>query len=195
MKMIRALLASVVAGISALGCASTPGPGMTTEAATQSRRLQGIYSYLADAGMFADCRTGSRLPVAQEGDNAALEAAYARNRPAPGAALLATVDARVDLRPSMEGSQPPRPSLVVDRFVGVSPGQDCSVPIVDASLENTYWRLDRLHDTPVKVPGWSRESHLILQPRRRSIAGWSGCNWMAGDYALNGERLWFGHIA
>src|SRR5574341_322403 len=48
--------------------------------------VRGMYSYMADAGIFTECRTGKKFPVAQEGDNAALEAAYLKARQQPGEA-------------------------------------------------------------------------------------------------------------
>ena len=35
--------------------------------------MRGMYRYFADAGLFTECLTGRRLPVAQEKDNATLE--------------------------------------------------------------------------------------------------------------------------
>ena len=54
--------------------------------------MRGMYSYLADAGLFQECLTGWKMPVAQVGDNAALEAAYSRFRREPGEALLVELD-------------------------------------------------------------------------------------------------------
>ena len=78
-------------------------------------RMRGAYAYMADAGAFTECLTGKRMPVAQERDNAALEAAYSKSRATPGGALLATVDGRIAMRMPMEGSGP-RPTLIVERF-------------------------------------------------------------------------------
>ena len=39
-------------------------------------RIKGMYSYMADAGLFTECLTGATFPVAMEGENAALERAY-----------------------------------------------------------------------------------------------------------------------
>ena len=66
-------------------------------------RLRGAYRYMADAALFEECLTGLKLPVAQEGDNAALEAAYTAKRREPGQPILATVDGRIALRPVMDG--------------------------------------------------------------------------------------------
>ena len=38
--------------------------------------LRGMFRYMADAGLFTECSTGQRWPVAQEADNATLEREY-----------------------------------------------------------------------------------------------------------------------
>jgi len=83
----------------------------TSIASAPAQNLRGMYSYMADAGWFVDCRSGIRLAVAQEGDNAALEAAYSKDQRMPGAPLLATVEGRVEDRMPMEGPGP-RPTLI-----------------------------------------------------------------------------------
>jgi len=157
-----------------------------------ARRIRGAYSYLADAGFFTDCRSGQRLPVAQEGDNAALEAAYLSARRQPGAAVLAIVDGRFEMRLPMEGDQP-QPTLVIERFVEVRPG-GCETAS-DASLENTYWKLVQLDGAPVEVFERQREAHLILQPAQRRITGSGGCNRFQGSYRLEANKLSFGQVA
>src|SRR5688500_15121011 len=83
-----------------IGCAA---PSAMPSATAASQRMQGLYRYMADAASFVDCQTGKRVPVAQEGDNAALQSAYGAARSAPGAPVLATVEGRVLPRPRMDG--------------------------------------------------------------------------------------------
>lgn len=168
----------------ASAASAVPGP---------ARRLHGLYTYRADAGSFSDCASGRRLPVAQAGDNAALEAAYGRARSEPGAPVLAAVDARVEMRLPMEG-RPPQPTLVVERFVEILPGADCP-PRAASPLENTYWRLVDLQGRPVQLAEKQRELHLILQPAQRRVAGSGGCNRLMGSYQLDGDNLRFGQVA
>jgi putative lipoprotein len=64
------------------------------------------------------------------------------------------------------------------------------------ALENTYWKLVTLHGEPVTVADRQREPHLILQPERRRLVGFSGCNRLAGSYTLDGDdKLTFGRTA
>jgi copper homeostasis protein (lipoprotein) len=158
-----------------------------------SLHMRGMFSYFADSGFFAECITGKRLPVAHEGDNAALEAAYLKLRPAPGAAMLATLDGRIAQRMPMEGPGP-RPTLIVDRFDSVSAEQDCYTPLSTATLVNTYWKLMRLGGAAATVGEGQREPYFILQIDGQRVAGSGGCNRLMGSYAVEGDRLTFGPL-
>lgn len=70
--------------------------------------------------------------------------------------------------------------------------QEASTP---PSLENTYWKLIRLGDKPVRVAAEQREPHMILEQQSHRIAGSGGCNRLIGGYKLEGERLSFTHLA
>ena len=94
-------------------------------------RLRGMYRYMADAGILTECVTGRRLPVAEEEDNAALQAAYGKARAQPGAELLVQLEGRIALRPKVEGSGAV-PTLVVERFLRARPGEHCRRPAVNA---------------------------------------------------------------
>jgi copper homeostasis protein (lipoprotein) len=166
----------------------------TFEPIEPALRMRGMYSYFADSGFFAECVTGKRLPVAKEGDNAALEAAYLDVRTTPGAPLLATVDGRIAPRMPMEGPGP-RLTLVVDRFDSVSAEQDCYTPLATASLVNTYWKLVRLGDTAATVGEGQREPHFVLHIDGQRVASSGGCNRLMGSYSVEGDRLTFGPLA
>jgi uncharacterized lipoprotein YbaY/heat shock protein HslJ len=177
-----------------VGAARPAGPPASAAPAPQAGRFRGSYSYLADAGVFIDCASGRELPVATEGDNAALEAAYLKVRATPGAQVLAVVDGRIEMRMPMEGSQR-RPTLIVERFVEILPGSGCQALAGPAPLENTYWKLISLRGTPVQLADKQREPHLILQPADRRVVGSGGCNRLMGSYTLDGERLAFSKTA
>ncbi len=157
-------------------------------------RLRGAYSYMADAGVFTECLTGKRMPVAQEADNAALESAYAKARPSPGTPLLATLQGRIAMRMPMEGPGP-KSTLIVERFLSLSEDVNCEAPMSSASLENTYWRLMRLRDQPVTVAEKQREPHLILHPDKMRVSGSGGCNQLMSSYSIDGDRLTFSRPA
>jgi copper homeostasis protein (lipoprotein) len=156
--------------------------------------LRGMYKYLADAGRFRECLTRKNWPVAHEQDNAALESAYSKARRQPGEELLVSLEGRVAMRPKMEG-EGQQPTLVVERFIGVWPGETCGARFATEPLENTYWKLTRLGDMPVTVAPQQREPHFILNPTSRRVGGSGGCNRLTGSYELTGDTLRFGKMA
>jgi copper homeostasis protein (lipoprotein) len=100
-------------------------------------RMEGEFVYLADAGLFTDCRTGARYPVAMEKDNAALERAYAAARTTPGAPVLVVLEGRFERRPRMEGDGT-QETLIVEKFIETRPGGTCNAAVPAAALEGTY---------------------------------------------------------
>ena len=156
--------------------------------------MRGMYRYMADAGIFQECLTGWRLPVAQEADNAALESAYSKTRREPGETLLATVEGRIADRPRMDGPGMQR-MLIPERFIDVRPGETCGSRHSEATLENTYWKLTRLGSKPVEIGTGGREVFLTLVAEGRRVQGFSGCNRFIGSYQLDGNRLAFRGMA
>jgi copper homeostasis protein (lipoprotein) len=157
--------------------------------------LTGMFSYMADAASIALCADGRRLPVAMEGDYKALEAAYRQSGTDPGQPLLAGFDGVIAQRPSMEESQPPRPTLVVEHFGTVWPRETCGNTHADSSLRGTYWKLVRLGDSPVSVGARQREAHLILANDALRVSGSGGCNSLTGGFELKGDSLRFSGVA
>jgi len=162
-----------------------------------SRRVQGLYRYVPDSPpAFVDCADGRRLAVARDGgDNAALQAAYLAARPAPGDALLATVDARVLARRTGDDRLSARPTLVVDRFVAISTQAHCDSPVGTAPLENTDWTLVALRGKALEPGASQHPPELVLQSAQRHVVGTGGCNRLAGRYTLEGDRLTLGQAA
>jgi copper homeostasis protein (lipoprotein) len=156
--------------------------------------MRGMYRYFADAGLFTECLTRRRWPVAQEKDNAALESAYTKARLTAGEELLVSLEGQVALRPKMEGQGTQR-SLVVERFVGIWPGEKCAARFSPAPLETTDWKLTQLMDKPITIAAKQGEPHFILNSKTKRITGSGGCNRFTGSYQRNGDRLTFGKIA
>jgi uncharacterized lipoprotein YbaY/heat shock protein HslJ len=165
----------------------------TSKASPNAQQLRGLYSYMADAAWFVDCRSGVRLAVAQEGDNVALQVAYIKARDMAGAQLLATVEGRVEDRTPMEGGGT-QPTLIVEKFVSVE-AQGCSGPGSTAQLENTYWKIMTLNGKRVFLPDGAREVHFVLTSETRRLRGFGGCNSLSGGYELEGDRVKFIDIA
>jgi len=155
--------------------------------------MRGMYSYMADAGVFRECITQLKLPVAQSGDNAALESAYSGARKEPREELLVNLEGRIAVRARMEGGGEQQ-TVVVDRFVNVLPGQTCEAP-ASATLENTHWTLVQAMGEPVITPADRAEAYMTLDPIGTKVVGFSGCNRFAGVYQLDGHKLHFKDVA
>jgi copper homeostasis protein (lipoprotein) len=156
--------------------------------------LRGVYAYMADAGIFTECLTGQRWPVAQEGANATLEAAYVRARPGPGAGVLVSVEGRVALRPRVEGTGT-QPTLIVDRFLNVWPLERCAPRFSAAPLQGTDWTLTRLGDQAISGSSPHPAPSLTLHADSPRFSGSGGCNRLMGGYVLTGDSITFGAIA
>ena len=157
-------------------------------------RMRGMYRYMADAGRFTECVTRQSWPVAQERENAALESAYSRARRTRGQEVLVEVVGRVALRPKIEGEGRER-TLVVERVVGMRPGERCGSGTSNEPLENTRWKLTRLGDRPVTVGAGQPEPHLILSSETGRVSGSSGCNRLMGRYEAEDGSLTFSALA
>ena len=156
-------------------------------------RLRGTYIYMADAGRFTECLSGSAFPVAQVGANAALERAYGGARTAPGAPLLVVFRGHFEERPAMEGDRLLQ-HLVVDSLERVGPGASCDQPISRATLENTYWKLVDVAGQPARPADNIADPHLLLRPAQKQAGGSTGCNSFGGPYRLSGDSLRLGPL-
>ena len=171
--------------------------------------LQGMFSYLADAASIRLCATGTRLPVSMEGGYRALERAYLKALPAgaAGKPMLVNLEGLITSRPSMESGRPPQRTLVVERFVGVHPGQGCGQakttptpaphPMASPSLRGTLWTLQALQDgdgpSLSQPPG--KPAELLLASDQERVSGSGGCNRLMGGFRLSGEQLSFSKLA
>ncbi|MBW1761865.1 MAG: response regulator, partial [Deltaproteobacteria bacterium] len=142
--------------------------------------LQGMYSYMADAGVFVDCATQERWPVAHEGDNATLERAYGKAKIAPGAPLLVTVEGGLDLRPKVDGRGKVK-TLIIQRFVRTWPRETCGW-MQPVTLEDTTWALLELKGKAITVKVNDKAPYLELNSKKASAYGFGGCNRFFGSY-------------
>ena len=83
------------------------------------------------------------------------------------------------------------PQVLVERFVGVWPGESCERAVDKASLANTYWKILRLGDTEIAPGEGRREPNLILRAGEPRFTATVGCNQISGGYTLDGDRLVF----
>ena len=152
--------------------------------------LQGMYSYMADAGIFVDCATQERWPVAHEGDNATLEREYGKAQIAPGAPLLVTVEGGLDLRPKVDG-RGSETTLIIQRFVRTWPRETCGGMRV-VTLEDTTWALLELNGKTITVKVNDKAPYLEFNSNKASAYGFGGCNRFFGSYETSGKSLTLG---
>jgi heat shock protein HslJ len=152
--------------------------------------LQGMYSYMADAGFFVDCATHEQWPVAHEGDNATLEREYGKAKIAPGAPLLVTVEGGLDLRPKVVG-RGKETTLIIGRFVRTWPRETCG-GVQPVTLEDTTWALLELNGKTITVEVHDKAPYLELNSKKASSYGFGGCNRFFGSYETSGASLTFG---
>jgi copper homeostasis protein (lipoprotein) len=152
-----------------------------------------MFIYMADAPSLRECQSGQRWPVSMEAAYKALETAYL-NAHRPAEELLVSVEGQVTMRPHADGGHPV-PTLIVERFLGIWPGETCGDPFAVTPLENTLWKLTRLGDQPVVVGAGQREPDLVFRSKEALATGFSGCNQFTGGYKLNGGEISFGAIA
>lgn len=151
--------------------------------------LSGWFSYFADAPRMVLCADGRSLPVQQAGDYLALERAYTAATPAPGAPVWARVEATIAPRPSMEESQPPVSTLVVQRFERIDPKARCDGLKADRPLIGTEWRLVWLQGVA------AAPARATLRFDGGRVAGSDGCNRLMGPARIDADRLAIGPLA
>ena len=153
--------------------------------------LRGMLTYVADEARFTECLTGRDYPLVRaEGDYEALEHAYLAAGAEAGGAIMASFDGGIVQAPEEAGSGTV-PMVLVERFVGVWPGEVCERSTGEASLTNTYWKILRLGQTEVAAGEGRREPNLILREGDPRFTATVGCNAIAGGYTLEGESLTF----
>lgn len=159
---------------------------LAVAAQAEEQVYTGQFRYLADAGLFEDCRSGDRWPVAQEAANAELEAAYLA-RVQGGESLWVKVEGR--LKRKLDLVKGSRETLLVVTRLLESDVRGCDA-LPEVALEGTQWRLAELGGR--KVPqGRRRDPYLVLQPAAGKALGFGGCNHFKAGYRLDGEKIRF----
>lgn len=154
--------------------------------------MRGMYRYMADAAVFEECLTGRRFPVSMEADNVALERAYLAAQAQPGEPVLASFEGRIAQRPAMEGDITVL-SVVPERFLSLSPGGGCAAATTAVALTGIDWKLTRLGVMAVVVAEPRRQPSLTLTADGR-VAGFDGCNGLAGSYHIAGGSIAFSQL-
>ncbi len=158
----------------------------------KNKTLKGFYSYMADAGIFIDCKTNKKYPVAMEADNISLERTYLKIVDNPGERIIVTLAGHFESRPKMEG-EGEREFLIVDKFENIWPHIDCVRNLGTANLKNTFWSLRELNGKSTIEYKVEKEIHLLIK-FDKSIKGFSGCNNYFGNSSSSNDTLQFSQI-
>jgi len=173
--------------------ASDSAPDSTPQADGEATPLEGLFSYMADAPQFKDCRTGKAFPVAMAGPYIELENAYLNSGIVPGESIKVSLEGRFLERPNPDGKGN-KIMLIVDSFIELMDSTGCT-PTADAELVNTYWRLVEVNGVAVVLqqdePEVQREPHMVLSIEDSRVHGFSGCNNFFGKYQLENDSLTF----
>lgn len=84
--------------------------------------MNGMYSYMADAGIFKNCITKQTYSVASAGENLELEHAYMDTQRTTNAPKMALIEGEIQQRPNMEGSLH---TLIVHKFLRLDTEGKC----------------------------------------------------------------------
>jgi len=84
--------------------------------------MSGMYSYMADAGIFKNCITGQTYSVTTQYDNIELERAYLDTQHIANVPVMALVEGEIIQRPNMEGNLS---TLIVHKFLRLESNQRC----------------------------------------------------------------------
>jgi len=85
--------------------------------------LNGMYTYMADAGIFQECSSGKTFRVAQQHDSLQLERTYLDAQQKNNSSILmAIVEGEIQQRPNMEGNLS---TLIVHKFIRFEPKGKC----------------------------------------------------------------------
>ncbi len=158
-------------------------------------RMKGMYSYLADAGLFTECLSKVSFPVATEGENAALERAYLNTPHGQAEPILVNLDARLISRSKMNAGGY-EDVVVPVRFIDIYPGIDCrGEKSRRLRLVDNTWRLIEIAGQPIKIAKGENNPFIHLQTLDNKMQGFAGCNRFSGTYLVKGEILLFSKTA
>ena len=152
----------------------------------QSRVMEGMYKYTADAALFKECMTGKYYAVAFEADNLALEEAYMKEKNSSGQFLKVELEGKIVKRPKMEGTGE-EATLVVERFIRLEGKKDCDEHHANVPITNNYWKVLTLYGKKVEVQKNEKEAHILLKQGLNGVGELkivTGCNVLNGNYEI-----------
>jgi copper homeostasis protein (lipoprotein) len=163
------------------------------ESINPSLEMDGMLKYAGNIATFTECATGQSWRVVAGGEYKALRSGYFKYQRRVGEELMASVEGQVVTRHE-RGEWTDR-TLLVQREIGIWPGEGCSQPNVSMELQNTYWKLTRLEGAPVVLAPQQREPNLVFRTEQNRVTGSGGCNNLNGSYTLKGNEITLGRVA
>ncbi len=157
----------------------------------ESRDMEGLYKYMADAALFKECLSGKYYPVAFEADNVALEKAYMQDTNGSGEFLKVEVKGKIVKRPKMEGDGD-EDVLLVERFIRIEGKKDCSEQHANVPVINNYWKLVRLNGEAVETKKNEREAHILLKTGFNGVGELkmvTSCGVVMGRYKIEDRNI------
>ena len=61
-----------------------------------------------------------------------------------------------------------------------------------AGIEGIHWYLTEVGGTPVSPMAGGKQPHMLLDPEKKQVTGFAGCNHFFGSYERDGSSLTFG---
>jgi len=157
----------------------------------ESRIMEGMYKYMADAALFKDCVTGKYYPVAFEADNKALEEAYLKEVNGSNFFVKVELEGKIVSRSKMDGEGDEN-TLLVERFIRIMGLKDCTEHIANVPITNNYWKVMKLYGKEVKSDVDTGEAHILL---REGLNGTgelkivTGCQTIIGTYRIDENTI------
>jgi copper homeostasis protein (lipoprotein) len=171
---------------SALPYSLSPIPGVPELKAPL--RMTGAFTYMADAALFVECRTGIQLPVAMTEGYLPLERAYMEWRAEPLDPMVVRIRGWVEEQPAMEGDGREE-VLVVESFQVGDSEIPCPALEVREALAEGEWRLESLRGETVVVAASGELPTLQWEPEESRLSGSGGCNRYTARGFLRGTLL------
>jgi heat shock protein HslJ/membrane-bound inhibitor of C-type lysozyme len=143
-------------------------------------RLSGLYRDAQTGGLFTECLTGRTFEVAPGGVEPDLERAWTEATPSKAAQLFVEIVGRFESG-----------AVHADRFISLKRDGACP-PLAPpaAALRDTEWRMIEIDGERPTFDDWRQRPRLRLEENDRYSA-WTGCNSLAGSYALDPDGLRF----
>lgn len=159
--------------------ASNP-PGVT-----EGKPMQGMYNYMADAGMFFNCADQKNYPVTMEAANASLERAYSELKPGMNEKVWIEVIGQLVERTNMEGDGSGL-NLLVEKVISASKDKTC--PEGSIPFAGKQWQLIEITDSSL-VAGIDLSAANLEFSAAGTVTGSGGCNRLNASFTVEHSKL------